>query len=73
MDGHSVPQLLDAFAQAAETTSSPSVGIAHTVMGKGISFMENQAKWHSGALSLDEMAQAFLELDAAAEVVKASD
>ncbi|NLM53936.1 MAG: transketolase, partial [Firmicutes bacterium] len=54
VDGHSVPQLLDAFAQAAETTSSPSVVIAHTVKGKGISFMENQAKWHSGALSLDE-------------------
>ena len=47
--------------------------IAHTVKGKGFLSWKTKPNGILGPLSLDEMAQAFMELDAAAEVVKASD
>src|SRR5579862_9085531 len=41
LDGHDIPALQAAFAEAAATKSKPTVIIAHTVKGKGVSFMEN--------------------------------
>lgn len=46
IDGHDMGQILSAFAEARNTKGKPSVIIANTVKGKGVSFMENVASWH---------------------------
>jgi transketolase len=43
----------------------PSLVIAHTIKGKGISFMENQVKWHHGVPSAEQYDLAVTELDTA--------
>ena len=60
VDGHDIPQLLDAYAVK---TQGPKFILAHTVKGKGISFMENQVGWHGKAPSAEEMEKALAELD----------
>ena len=62
VDGHSVPALQAAFAEAASVKGRPSVLIAHTVKGKGVSFMENNPKFHGVEPTKDEVAQALKEL-----------
>ncbi len=49
IDGHDIEQILDAFAHARAVKGQPTVILAHTVKGKGVSFMENVAKWHGVA------------------------
>lgn len=61
-DGHDLDAVDAAFTEAAATKGKPSVLIAHTVKGKGVSFMENNPKWHGVAPSQDEMAKALAEL-----------
>lgn len=46
IDGHDHAQILDAFARAAAVPDRPSVIVASTVKGKGVSYMENQVKYH---------------------------
>lgn len=46
--GHNVLQVLDALDMVLDVHSQPSVILAHTTKGKGVSFMENSAKWHGG-------------------------
>lgn len=46
IDGHDMAQIVTAFEEAKRTKGKPSVIIADTVKGKGVSFMENQAGWH---------------------------
>ena len=62
IDGHDLAAIRAAFAAARETAGVPTVIVAHTVKGKGISYMENQAKWHSGVPSEDEYRTALREL-----------
>jgi transketolase len=62
VDGHSIPQLQAAFAEAAATKGKPTAIIAHTIKGKGVSFMENNPKFHGVAPTHDEMEKAMLEL-----------
>jgi len=54
--------LLRAFHQARETKGKPTVIIAHTVKGKGVSFMENNPAFHGKAPSKEQLAQALQEL-----------
>ena len=61
-DGHSIDALIAAFEEAARTKGKPTVIIAKTVKGKGVSFMENQAGWHGRAPSKDELDRALAEL-----------
>ena len=49
IDGHNMQQILDAFDEARNTKGQPTMIIAHTVKGKGVSFMEDQAGWHGVA------------------------
>ncbi len=49
IDGHNKQQILDAFDEARNTAGRPSVIIANTVKGKGVSFMEDQVGWHGVA------------------------
>ena len=60
IDGHNIEMLVNAFKTVHE--QQPLCIIAETVKGKGISFMENDAKWHNGALSKEQYDQAILEL-----------
>jgi len=61
-DGHSVEALSKAFEEARSTKGKPTVIIAKTVKGKGVSFMENQAGWHGRAPNKDELDKALTEL-----------
>ena len=61
-DGHSIPALQAAFAEASATTGKPTALIAHTEKGKGVSFMENNPKYHGQAPTLEEEAKALAEL-----------
>ena len=63
VDGHSLAALRDAFRIAAATQGRPTVLIAHTVKGKGVSFMEGQAGWHGKAPNDAELAAALAELE----------
>ena len=59
-DGNDMDQIAAAFAEARETKGQPVAIIAHTVKGKGVSFMENQVGWHGKAPN-DEQYQAAME------------
>jgi len=63
VDGHNLAQLLDALEQAKSVTGQPTVIIAHTVKGKGVSFMENNAAFHGKAPDADEIEIALKELE----------
>jgi len=65
VDGHSLSQLSDVLAPARAPEGRPLAIIADTVKGKGVSFMEDVAKWHHGVPSDSEYAAAMKELDAA--------
>lgn len=62
VDGHDIAALQKAWDEAAATTAAPSVVIAHTIKGKGVSFMENNPKFHGTAPTRDEMEKALAEL-----------
>jgi transketolase len=61
-NGHDIPALQAAFAEAAATKGKPTCILAHTVKGKGVSFMENNPKFHGAAPSREELAVALQEL-----------
>lgn len=61
-DGHDIEALIAAFEEAARTKGKPTVIIAKTVKGKGVSFMENQAGWHGRAPKYDELGKGLAEL-----------
>ena len=62
VDGHNVVSLMDAFDKVREIKGKPSVILADTIKGKGISFMENKASWHGVAPKEDEVEKALVEL-----------
>jgi transketolase len=62
IDGHSFPEIFSAYAEAQETKGQPTLILAHTVKGKGVSFMENQAEFHGRCLNDEEMVRAMAEL-----------
>ena len=63
-DGHDFDSIKAAFAEARTVKGQPTVILAKTVKGKGISFMENQAGWHGKAPNAEQYAQAKAELEA---------
>jgi transketolase len=62
IDGHNMAEILDALSLSHKPNGRPAVIIARTIKGKGVSFMENEAKWHSGAPSRSEFEKAIAEL-----------
>jgi len=66
IDGHNMRQVLEALDEAGEIHGRPTVIIAHTTKGKGVSFMENQAYWHGVPPNDAQYAQAVDELRRAA-------
>ena len=62
VEGHDIAALQKAFAEAAAMKEQPTVIIAHTIKGKGVSFMENNPKFHGTAPTVEEEARALAEL-----------
>jgi transketolase len=62
MDGHDMESILDTMAKVDKTNGQPKAIIAHTVKGKGVSYMENDFTWHSRVPTDDELATAMREL-----------
>lgn len=62
IDGHDMEEILSTFDRARKT-STPVAIIAHTVKGKGVSYMEHQVGWHGAAPNEAQFKQALAELD----------
>jgi len=63
IDGHDFPQVLGALNEARATKGKPTCIIAHTIKGKGVSFMENSVEFHGTAPTPEEVQRALEELD----------
>ncbi|MBY7026799.1 MULTISPECIES: transketolase [Clostridium] len=61
-DGHNFDEIDEAFNKAGQVEGKPTVIIAHTIKGKGISFMEDNVAWHGMAPSKEQKEQAVIEL-----------
>ena len=62
INGHNIRQVIEGLEMAEEIHGAPTIIIAHTTKGKGVSFMENQAYWHGVAPNSQQLHQAYLEL-----------
>jgi transketolase len=62
INGHSMQEILTAYAQAAEVKNKPTIIVARTVKGKGVSFMENVCDFHGRAPTKEELKRALKEL-----------
>ena len=62
VDGHDLDELLSAFDDAKRMKGKPTVIIAKTTKGKGVSFMENTADWHGKAPNAEQVEQALAEI-----------
>ena len=62
IDGHNYEEIINALEKARSVKGKPTVIVAHTVKGKGVSFMENNAGFHGAAPNEDEYKQAMEEL-----------
>ena len=69
IDGNDFEQIDAAFKEAKATKGMPTAIIAHTVKGKGVSFMENQVGWHGTAPNDEQYAVAMEELEKAGEAL----
>lgn len=65
VDGNSIPELVNVFAQAPFAPGKPSLIIARTTKGKGVSFVEDAAEWHHHVPDAAELAAGLAELDQA--------
>lgn len=63
INGHDIRQIYDALMLAKEVHEAPTVIIARTTKGKGVSFMENDAAWHGNAPDSQQLLQSLAELD----------
>lgn len=62
IDGHDMKHILDALEEAKKYHEKPTMIIAHTIPGKGVSFLENKYEWHGKAPKEDEAQKALKEL-----------
>lgn len=63
IDGHSIPEILDAFENAGKVKGNPTVIVAHTIKGKGVSFMEDIIEWHVNVVTQQDSERALKELE----------
>jgi len=63
VDGHDIAGLMKTFDEIPFIRGRPNLVIAHTVKGKGVSYMENVVKWHHGVPSKEQFDEAITELD----------
>lgn len=69
IDGHDFDDILGALDTSAKIKDKPQVIIAHTIKGKGVSFIENQVRWHGIAPKKEELEKALKELDSQLETL----
>lgn len=62
-DGHDMEKLMAAFDKAKTVKGMPTVIVAHTIKGKGVSFVENRVEWHGISPKTEECERAIRELD----------
>jgi transketolase len=62
VDGHNLEEIIAAFEEARTVKGKPTFIVAHTVKGKGVSYMENVCGWHGVAPNEEQLAQALAEL-----------
>jgi transketolase len=62
IDGHSFPEVLNAYQKAAQVSDKPTMVIAKTIKGKGVSFVEDKNGWHGKALKKEDFDRAVKEL-----------
>jgi len=62
INGHNTRQVIEALDLTSEIHSQPTIIIAHTTKGKGVSYMENDSKWHGAVPKPDQYEQALTEL-----------
>lgn len=67
IDGHNYDEISDAVDIAKKGNGKPSVIIAKTVKGKGVSFMENNVSWHGTAPNAEQTEKALIELEKGVE------
>ncbi|MFN0103149.1 MAG: transketolase [Bryobacteraceae bacterium] len=67
VDGHDVSSLLETFRTVPFRPGKPNCVIAHTIKGRGVSFMENKAEWHHHVPTDAELAAALAELEGGSE------
>jgi transketolase len=63
VDGHDMPALVEAFGAVPFARGRPSVVVAHTVKGKGVSFMEDDLEWHYRPPSDEDLRRALGEIE----------
>ncbi|MFW5869180.1 MAG: transketolase, partial [Armatimonadota bacterium] len=62
VDGHSFPDIIEAYVQAAAVTDRPTMIIAKTIKGKGVSFLEDENGWHGKPVPEDRLDEALADL-----------
>lgn len=62
INGHNMDEILTSLKKAREEKTKPTIILAHTIKGKGVSFMENVNKWHGVSPTPDELRKALQEL-----------
>lgn len=67
MPGHDIAALMQAYHEARQVKDKPTVIVARTVKGKGVSFMENKVEWHGGKVTKELYDQAMREINARLE------
>ncbi len=70
INGHDLEEIIEAYSLAEKTKVRPTVLIAHTIKGKGISFMENKAEWHGKVPNKEQLIQALKELNSGIDYEK---
>jgi transketolase len=63
IDGHNFKEIMDSLDEAEKIKGKPTVILAHTIKGKGVSFMENKVGWHGIAPKKEEAEEALKELE----------
>ena len=63
LDGHNITELINGFNKALDSTEKPTVVIANTIKGKGVSFMENNPDFHGKAPNQEQLINALSEID----------
>lgn len=69
IDGHDVDAIERAYAKATRSEDAPTLIVAHTLKGKGVSFLENKSGWHGKALDETRAAQAITELGGVRNII----
>jgi transketolase len=63
IDGHDTAQIATSLLHAREVKGKPGIIVAHTVKGKGVSFLEGRYEWHAGGLTREQRDRAMKELE----------